>query len=512
MSETKKSVRLEIPGVTDRKTGKPQRVVPAGYGADDSSDDSYSSEESIHRVVAEDKLRLTINPRQKAPVNSVLQGTIHAAEERARLYEDMKSKMARRKTLKNLFDILVLLALLAAIVGGYITWSDHKAKVEAEKTRLRMEEEAENVRLDTERQRLEAERQERLRKEREAYEQRKREERLAEEAAKRERRDNAERYQMFKLALKENEFDLFTKSVTNDLQTTGGELCYLLATQKFPAPFHWVVYSTNGGVNVFRLEESGNKEEIGMDMFRSMLAGTEYIVAKDNKVYFRSSRKKPGIGKLDKSQAGDPAAVFWGQMTETMKWLRPTYDELTFDIFFTPKDDPKKKIKVENVLFGCEYSLQNVYDAIENAYPFNASNDSSGRSGRRFKRTVKLWNGLTIRKGTDGITYVPMSPPPQRPSYTKTSTSYGSLSGYRTIYTSRVRSYANDSGPTWQTLYERALQEDAEERAFYENRRNGDREARASAISNAERKWRDKIETIFREGSLSFGIRKAKVD
>lgn len=506
-----KSVRIEITGVTDRKIGRRNSGAPAESAAGGEMVSQISSDESTQRIVAEDKLRLTINPKRGAPLNSTLHGTLHAAEERARLYEEMKSKMARRKRLKYCFDIFVLLLLLAAIVGGLIAWNNHKAKIEAEKARLRMEEEAERVRLDAERDRQEAERRERLRQEREAAEQRKREERMAEEAAKRELRDNAELYQMFKLALKENEFDLFTKSVTNDLQTTGGELCYLFATQKFPAPFHWVVYSTNGVVNVFRLEESGHKEEVAYDQFQAMMTGMEYIVAKDNKVYFRSSRKKPTVGQLDKAQSGDPATVFWGQMADAMKWLKPTYDELTFDIFFTPKNDPKKKIKVENVLFGCQYSLRNVYDAIEAAYPFDASRASSNNSSRRFKRTVKFWNGLTIRKGKDGITYVPMTAPPRRPTYTKTSHSYGSLPGYRTIYRSSTRTYNsnNDQKSIWETLYERALQEDAEEREFYER---GDKEAKASAISSAERKWRDKIETIFREGTLSFSIRKAKLN
>ena len=506
----KKSARIDIPGLSDYKIGQQHKPVPMNY-LDDSEAPSVAA---IPSILAEDRLRMTIDPKQEAPVNSALKGSLHAAEERVRLYEEMKSKMARRKALKTIFDVVVLSLIFVGIIGGYIAWTGHKAKIDAEKTRLRLEEEAEMVRLAAERDRVEAEKREQLRLEQQRKKDEQEQQRLANEEAERERRDCAERYQMFRLALKENEFDIFTKSVTNDLQAAGGELCYLLPSEKTPAPFHWVVYSTNGVANVYRLEYSGRKEEMPLDTFNALLAGSDYIVAKGDKVYFHSNRKKPGVGLLDKSSAGNPAAVFFGKLSETMNWLQPSYDELTFDIFFTPKGEPKKKIKVENLLFGCAYSLQNVREAIEKEYPFNGAGVSGGRSGRKFKRTVKLWNGMTIRKGSDGITYVPMNPPPQRPNYTSTS-SYTTLPGYRTIYHSRVRSYSNnsfDSASQWNALYSRALQEDSEERAFYESQRRDDSAARASAVSAAERKWREKIDTIFREGTLSYGIRKAKID
>lgn len=515
MSE-KKSVRIEIPGVTDRKIGRPKSPMPENLPTGKEDGRFLKERDTVQHVLAEDRLRITLSAKEERPLNSVLQGTVHAAEERARLYEEMKSKMTRRKMLKNFFDVFILLMLLTAIVGGYIAWTNHRTKVEAEKTRLNLEAEAERIRLEAERDRVEAEKRERLRQEREDLEKRKRDERekerLAVEEAQRERRDNAERYQMFKLALKENEFDLFTISVTNDMKTTGGELCFLLPLETTPPPLHWVVYSTNGVVNVYRLDSSGRKEEIDWEMFqKKLMLGKDYIVAKEGKVYFHSNRKKPGVGLLDKSQPGNPAVVFFGKMSDTMKWLQPTYDELTFDIFFTPKGEPKKKIKVENLLFGCSYSLQRVREAVEAEFPFNASGVRSSAGGRRFKRTVKLWNGMTIRKGVDGITYVPATPPPKRPTYYRSS-SYSNLSGYHTIYRSRTHSYANgeDAADLWRSLYERAQEEDAQERAFYERQRQSSREAQSRAVSDAERRWSEKIDAILCDGTLSFGIRKAK--
>ena len=513
MNDEKKSMRIEIPGVTDRPIGRRIKSESGHSGGDGAETRSAPRTEANQQVLAEDKLRMTLNPKQERPLNSVLQGTVHAAEQRVKLYEDMKSKMARRKAMKNFFDVVMLLLLLAAIVGGYIAWSSHRAKIEAAKTRLRLEAEAEEIRLREENYRVEAEKRERLQREREAIERRKKEERekelrLAEEA-RRELRDNEERYHAFKMALKENEFDLFSRSVTNDIQKTGGELCYLLPSGSMPPPFYWVQHSTNGTAKVFKLEASGSREEVPWDAFQSRLHDAEYIVAKGDKVYFRSVRKKPGIGLLDKSSPGDPATAFFGKMAETMDWLKPQYDELTFNIFFSPKGEPKKKIMVENLLFGCRYSLANVREAIEREYPFNASGVSV-RRGAKFNRTVKLWNGLTIRKGADGITYVPMTPPPQRPTY-EASRSSTYIPGYSTIHRSRIRTYSagNDMASQWAELQARAMQEDADEKAFYAAQNSV---ARERAVSEAERRWRDKVDAIFREGTISYGIRKAKLE
>ena len=54
-----------------------------------------------------------------------------------------------------------------------------------------------------------------------------------------------------------------------------------------------------------------------------------------------------------------------------MKSLKASYEELTFDIFFTPKDGGKR-IFVENVEFGGTYSIDAVRDALEKAYPLKS--------------------------------------------------------------------------------------------------------------------------------------------
>ena len=195
-----------------------------------------------------------------------------------------------------------------------------------------------------------------------------------------------------------------------------------------------------------------------------------------------------------------------------LKELKPSYDELTFDIIFIPKGSAKK-IHVENLEFGCTYSFENVRDAIEKANPFNVYDAHGGGSSRakRFKRTVKIWNGAMIKQGIDGVTYVPRTPPPERVYYPPFRSN---LSGYKVIYRSRERDsyvYRDNGHSRWQDLYNRAKEEDAAEREYYERQRASRAERRSSAQTEAERKWHEKIDKIFREGTLTYHIRKAKV-
>ena len=69
-------------------------------------------------------------------------------------------------------------------------------------------------------------------------------------------------------------------------------------------------------MQVFRLDESGQKEEIGCDVFEARIKEQEYLVAKEGNVYFRSVRKTPGTGVLGKTEDADPAEAF------SAAWLR----------------------------------------------------------------------------------------------------------------------------------------------------------------------------------------------
>ncbi len=508
MSEKDIPTRVEIPDHAGRRT-EAENVKPKLRVHRENS--QYQSTQNI---VMEDKLRATINPLPPHTPDSAPKGVVTAAEERVRMFEEMSRKKARQKMARNLIDSVILLMVLGAVVGLCLWWMSHKNKIAAEEARIAAESEANQIRMAEERDRLNRERREKDRLEREAALAREKEQQLMaqqeRERVKREIRDNKERYQMFSMALRENNFKLFGKSVTNDIATTEGELCYLLPTEKTPMPLYWVVYRTNDAIKVYRLLESGEKEELGRDVFEGRIKSQDYLVAKSDTVYFKSTRKTPGTGFLGKTKDADPAEAFFGGLATTIKNLKPSYDELTFDVFFTPKN-AAKHIFVENVEFGCKYSIQNVREAVEKNTPLKPQGVGSSSSTKKFKRTVKFWEGTGIKQGLDGITYVSRTPPAERVRH---SWSDSSLPGYNIIYRSRSRSTykVENSRERWQSLYDRAVKEDAEEAAYYERQREIRAERRNSAQSEAEAKWQKKIDDILKSGTLWYRIRKAKVE
>ena len=505
-----KPVRIDVPVGASKNVTKPKIGIRRP-----------SPTESARRVEMEDRLRIAINPQPPSKPVSAPKGVLSTAEERIALYEEGRRKEARQKMVRNFMESVMLLLALCTLVGLALWWQSHKNKVAAEAARVEAEAEAERIRLKDERDRQVREQREKNRLEREAERarederrkkeqdelaRRRREEREARERAEKEIRDNKERYHLYVMALKENDFDIFVKSVTNDLDKVGGELCYLLPSATAQMHLFHVAYETNGVKRVFKLYEDGKREEVEFEAFQKTIKDVEYLVAKSGTVYFRSTRKNPATGLLPMANESDPAETFFGSLAPVLKVLKPTYDELTFDVFFAPNGS-SKKIFVENLPFGCAWSHRNVREAIEKNTSMNNGNSySSGSRVKKFKRTVKIWNGAMVKQGIDGITYVPSSPPLER-----WNTYHSNLPGV--IYRSRTyrsRTYDN-SYERWQTLYNRAQQEEAEEAAYYERLRQRQADHRDSAQADGKRRWQKKVDGILSNGVLSYKIRKAKV-
>ena len=510
-----KPVRIDVPVGASKNVTKPK--IGIRYP---------SPTESARRIEMEDKLRIAINPQSPRKPISAPKGGLSAAEERVALYEEGRRKEARQKMVRNFVESVTLLLALCTLVGLALWWQSHKNKVAAEAARIEAEAEAERIRLKDERDRQareqrekdrlerEAEREaervreaERRKKEQEELARRRQDERETRERAEKEIRDNKERYGVYLMALRENNFDMFVKSVTNEMDKVGGELCYLLPSATTQTPLFHVIYETNGVKRVFKLYEDGKKDEVEFEAFQKTIKEVEYLVAKGGTVYFRSTRKNPATGFLPMANESDPAETFFGSLSPVLKVLKPTYDELTFDVFFAPHGSGKT-IFVENLPFGCSWSRRNVREAIEKNTPMTNGNSYRAESRtKKFKRTVKIWNGTVIKQGVDGITYVPSSPPTERYRATYTPDLPNVI--YRSRATTTVR-YDN-SYARWQTLYSRAQQEEAEESAHYEQLRQKSADRRASAQAVEEQRWQGKVDSILSNGVLSYKIRKAKM-
>lgn len=490
----RKPTRIELPGATmsDHEGKKPKLGI------------HRPPQDNTYDMAMENKLREAINVQPPAMPRNTPSGTVSAVEERVRMYENMRQKNARTRMLRNFLESAILLMLLATIVALYSWWQDHKSKLEAEAAKIRED----RIRLEAELDRQRQEQREKDRLAREAALAREREhkqkEREAREREERELRDNKERYTMYMMALKENKFDLFTRSVTNDMETAGGELCYLFPNDTMPVALFHVLFETNGTRRISRMEENGRTEIVNPEVLGEKINKLEYLVAKGDTVYFKSSRKAPATGLLNMAKESDPAETFFGTLAPVVKEIKPTYDELTFDIFFTPKES-SKKIFVENLPFGSLWTLQSVRDAVEKSTTIKSSYRTKNKT-QKFKRTAKIYNGTAIKRGIDGITYVPMTPPPERIRTTYSSTVPNC------IYRTHTRTtYSDNSRARWQALFNKAQQEDQAEAAYYKQLQQQQSECRTAAQAADEQRWREKVDTILSNGTLSYRIRKAKM-
>lgn len=430
---------------------------------------------------------------------------LYDAEIRAKMYEQMKHRAFMRKLLKNVFEVAILLGTLASAGYLYKMWDSHleHKRVLAEEARAAEDaRRAEELRL-----REEAKAAETARREAEMERARAEREKAAQEKklVQQERESVREAYKIFTYALRENEFDMFGKSVTNNLEGSGAELCYLLPADGKELPLYWVRFPSGGAPDVRKISASGDSVPMEYGLFAARLANLSYLVAKDGKVYFRSTRRKPLWGRLGKAKGGNPADAFFAGLGETVSLLNPEYDDLVFDIVFADKKSGKQ-IVCESLEFGCEYSPENVRAAVEKAYPpKNLGFYSIGEEKRSpFKRTVKIYNGSMIMRGLGDITYVPRHPPTSR----TTRVSYGNLPGWSTVH--RARTVSESDAARWSSLYQQALREEAEEKAYYENRRK-EREAKInSRIAQAERSYGERIDRILDEGELMFHAKRKK--
>ena len=257
--------------------------------------------------------------------------------------------------------------------------------------------------------------------------------------------------------------------------------------------------STNRIESVCRLDESGRRTALDADTFLSSLAGKDYLVAYNEKVYFQSKRKKPRIVQISKTEVVDIVKVFFGDIAKEVKSFDLDPDGLRFEIVFVPSDG-KNIVIADTIEYGAQYSLSRVREAVEDAFPMKSSSSSSANRSR-FKRTVVFWDGAHIKKGIDGVTYVPKFPPP---AVERSRMLYNS----RFTWVNHIKSLDN-TREHWSSLAEEARRQEEAEKRFYEQQKLARRKRDQSAMSKAEREYAAKIDGIYKSGAIYI---RAKID
>ena len=517
-SEYRKPTRIELPTGAERRRQAPAASVLA---------DATVAEIKIKRpemVPAEVKKPLRVIRKDENPSEN--QGTtekqmvsrrLHMAEEHARFYEEMKDIEHRRKMREKINGVLMLFAVALCAAGIY--WYVGYRNEQRQRTELVLAEE--RNRLDAEH--AENERKERARREEE--EKAIREKRLAEEKRRKEENERlqAERakeanalqeskvlYRKVCTLFGDGAFDFLKTLPTNSLPgKVAGEFYFLLP---FLDNGEIVVCqsTTNGIESVCRLDGSGKRTPFDADTFLASLQGKDYLMACGDRVYFQSKRKKAHVSPISKKEVVDLVKEFFGDIAPEVKRLDIDPDGLRFEIVFIPSET-KKVIIADTIEYGAQYSLSKVREAIEDAFPMRATSFSSSTNRKRYKRTVVFWDGAHIKKGVDGVTYVPRVAPIRAYDRYGHTTVYGAGWNYdRALRNESKRmARAEQQREHWQSLYDEAKKQEEAEIRFYE-KQNASREKSAqNAMTQAARDYAARIDRIYDAGTLYF---RAKID
>lgn len=517
-SEYRKPTRIELPTGLERR--RQAHSAPART-------DSNVAEIKIKRpemVPAEVKKPLRVIRKDENP--SMSQGSaekqmvsrrLHMAEEHARFYEEMKDIEHRRKMREKISGFLMLLALV--LCAGGICWYVEYRKERRQRAELVLVEERSRLGVE----RAENERKERARREEE--EKANREKRLVEEKRQKEKNERlqAERdkeanalreskalYRKVCALFRDGAFDFLKTLPENSLPgKVVSEFYYLL-------PFfdngEIVVCqsSTNGIESVYRLDKSGRKTPFDADTFIASLQGKDYLMACGDRVYFQSKRKKAHVSSISKKEVVDLAKEFFGDIAPEVKSLDIDPDGLRFEIVFIPRET-KRVIITDTIEYGAKYSLSKVREAIEEAFPMRTTSVSASPRRKKFKRTVAFWDGAHIKKGIDGVTYVPRVAPKlayDRYGHTRV---YGSGWDRNRAWRNenKRRARAEQQREHWQSLCDEAKKQEEAESRFYEEQNAAREKSAQGAKTQAERDYAARIDRIYDGGTLYF---RAKVD
>lgn len=433
----------------------------------------------------------------------MVDGRVREVENRARIFEELKDREARRKDREacrkrwgNIADAVILLVVLLGGFVGYDVWCTRREKsdvAEAEARLARIQADAERHK-EEERQRAAA----MLAREQEAARTKARleaERKAKEEELARKRQELDSAREIFRSVFRTIEggtLDFVSELKLNDAAYP----LYYLFPGHMSDEHSFVVHEkdANGEERMYVLNDKGERTGIDTNMVATTLLVQDYLVVSSNKVYFHSNRKRRHTGVISKMKPSDLTDVFFGGVAKDIKTIDPDFPGLKFEIVFIPKGW-KRIIISDTVEFGHGYSLSKVRESVEEAIPMKATTTVKP-SRKKYKRTVAFWDGCHIKRGVDGVTYVPRVPPPERMNTYHHN-------GYGYWYTT-TRSTSTNRRDQWETLRSQAEKQDREEAEFYESQRSVDSAKQAMQRTVEEQRYAEKIDAVMKEGELYF--------
>ncbi|MBO7687365.1 MAG: hypothetical protein J6V72_13320 [Kiritimatiellae bacterium] len=387
------------------------------------------------------KLKHVTQQEKQEDLNAVAIRRRLAEQEEAAAAERVKelafaAKARKQRMLSALVKIVIAVVLVGAAAFGISVWRRHKAEQERvrEEERQRMEAERKEREAEWQKKRTEAQQRQQEEAEKRAEAEKKRKEerereraeqkRLREEREK-ERQDKIAAAESLKKELKERaeKFDrvgkLFSKA-TVDLWknmpqdarpgTTEGVFYSLVPFDKEHGVYE-VGSVTNGPMRVVELSKKEADEPLDVADYLGLVEkyGCLCLPADGGKVYVSVPKGSAGKQYTVPSSSVEPSSLLWGEgLCALIKRYSIGTQNLVYDVSYLPARG--KALPLGQFAFGKPLGRSELQSAVLAAALKNWRPPKAKASKKAFRPTVVFYDGKTIKKGADGVTYVPRSP------------------------------------------------------------------------------------------------------
>ena len=357
------------------------------------------------------------------------------------------AKIRKQRMVSAAVKSVIALVLLGAAAFGVSVWrrrtaerEEERQRQEAEAARARKEREAEwqKKREETQQRQLEeaakreeAEKQRKEARERERAEQKRlREERekerqdkiAAASALAKAQKDRAEKFDMIGRQFSKATVDLW-KNMPQDARPGAVEgVFYCLIPFDKDYGVYEVGSVTNGPMRVVELSKKEADEPLDVSAYLGLVEkyGCLCLPVDGKKVYVSVPKGSEGKKYAVPSSSVVPSSLLWGEgLCALIKRYSMGTQNLEYNVSYLSargKELPLGRYTFGQPLGRTELQSAVLSVAMKNWHPPKAKTKAKAKA---FRPTVVFYDGKTIKKGADGVTYVPRSPGRAGPSYGK---------------------------------------------------------------------------------------------
>ncbi len=357
------------------------------------------------------------------------------AKERA-----IAAKIRKQRILSALVKIVIVVVLGGAAAFGISVWRRNRAEQERVREEERQRAEAENALARKEheaewqkrrdevqrRQQEEAAKREEAEKQRKAERERERAERkrLQEEREKERqdklaaaaalvqaRKDRAAKFDMIEKKFSKATVDLWKNLPKEESPGTVEGVFYCLIPFDKDYGVYEVGSTTNGPMRVAKLSKKEADEPLEVADYAGLVAkyGCLCLPADGMKAYVSVPKGSENEKYVVPSSSVEPSSLLWGEgLCALIKRYSMGTQNLEYDVLYLPARG--KALPLGSFAFGKPLGRNELQSAVLAVALKNWRPPKAKAKGKTFRPTVVFYDGKTIKRGADGVTYVPRSP------------------------------------------------------------------------------------------------------